>query len=41
MRKSKLIETYGTLANDAVSPFAHSAIRQTTSTFIANGGSLL
>jgi hypothetical protein len=42
MRKPKLIEDYAYLYNDAVSPFAHSAIRQTTSSaFIANGGSLL
>jgi len=42
MRKAKLIEDYRLLYNDAVSPFAHSAIRQTTtSQFIANGGALL
>jgi hypothetical protein len=42
MRKPKLIEDYSILVNDAVSLFAHSAIRQTTtSSFIANGGSLL
>jgi hypothetical protein len=42
MRKPKLIEDYNTLSYDAVSLFAHSAIRQTTSSaFIANGGSLL
>jgi len=42
MRKSKLIETYATLANDTVSPFAHSAIRQTTSSpFIKQGDTLV
>lgn len=42
MRKPKLIEDYNTIPYDSVSLFAHSAIRQTTSSaFIANGGSLL
>ncbi|WP_210521022.1 hypothetical protein [Hymenobacter terricola] len=41
MRKSKLIEDYAKLANDALAPFAHSAVRQTsTSGFIKNGGEL-
>ena len=42
MRKPKLIEDYQYLYNDAVSPFAHSAIRQTTtSTFLAGGSALV
>ena len=42
MRKPKLLEDYGKLSYDAVSPFAHSAVRQTsTSAFIAKGADLL
>ena len=42
MRKSKLIEDYQDLAYDAVSLFAHAAIRQTTgSAFIAKGTDLV
>ncbi|RZK14034.1 MAG: hypothetical protein EOO56_25790 [Hymenobacter sp.] len=42
MRKPKSIEDYRYLSYDAVSPFAHSAIRQTTaSTFLTNGASLV
>ncbi|MDQ2773008.1 MAG: hypothetical protein M3Y54_21190 [Bacteroidota bacterium] len=42
MRKPKLIEDYSTLAYDAVSPFAHSAIRQTTSSaFLTKGADLV
>lgn len=41
MRKAKLIETYAKLTTDAISPFAHSVIRQTTSsTFIKDGAIL-
>ena len=42
MRKSKLMEDYQDLAYDAVSLFAHAAIRQTTgSAFIAKGTDLV
>ena len=38
MRKPKLIEDYSALTYDTVSPFAHAAVRQTTSsTFLARG----
>ncbi|WP_223652183.1 hypothetical protein [Hymenobacter psoromatis] len=41
MRKPKLIEDYSYLLVDSLSPFAHSAARQTaTSAFIASGGVL-
>lgn len=42
MRKPKLIEDYRLMAYDAVSPFAHSVVRQTsTSTFIKSGPNLV
>ena len=42
MRTAKLIEDFGKLANDAVSPTAHSVSRQTTaSTFIVDGKKLV
>jgi len=42
MRKSKLIEDYKDLAYDAVAPFAHAAIRQTTaSPFLTKGADLV
>jgi hypothetical protein len=42
MQKSKLIENYMNLSNDAVSPFTQSVIRQTsTSVLIAKGGDLV
>lgn len=41
MRKPKLIETYVKLTYDVISSFAHSVVRQTTSsTFIKDGGIL-
>jgi hypothetical protein len=41
MRKAKLIETYNKLTTEAISPFAHSVVRQTTSSpFIKDGGIL-
>jgi hypothetical protein len=41
MRKAKLIEAYARLASDTISPFAHSVVRQTTSsTFIKDGAIL-
>ena len=42
MRKPKLIEDYSALSYDAVSPFAHGVIRQTTaSTFLTKGADLV
>jgi hypothetical protein len=41
MRKPKLIESYAFLTKDAVSLFAHSAIRQTTSSTFVKDGAIL
>lgn len=42
MRKPKLLEDYVKLSNDAVSPFAHAIIRQTTSSpFLIKGADLV
>jgi hypothetical protein len=41
MRKPKLIETYTRLTKDAVSPFTHSVIRQTSSSAFIKDGAVL
>ena len=42
MRKPKVLEDYSKLGVDAVSPFAHSVVRQTTaSTFLSHGADLV
>ncbi|GAA3922618.1 hypothetical protein [Hymenobacter algoricola] len=41
MRKPKLIEDYNRLSYDAVSPFAHSAVRQTGASAFITGGTAL